>query len=164
MSAGSSASSASTVSFKVSTVHAMEAIIPDMVSATEAGSRSGRPPQRLNLPQPPVQLVPTRENAAHQHSFSCSQRVAVGSTGIQTGHRTALAVLRRLATIRPERYAVRESPAIARRLTTPAIHPTLTTNLTVPPLLDHDEVPSCFDHIVDDCASVGRRTHRLTDT
>ena len=32
---------------------------------------SGGPPQLLNLPQPLVQLVPTRENAVHQPSLTC---------------------------------------------------------------------------------------------
>ena len=70
MSGGSAASSASTVSVSVSTLRGVvfhytkSGIDTDEKRPARGSCRS---PQRLDLPQPPVQLVPTQGNPAHQH-------------------------------------------------------------------------------------------------
>jgi hypothetical protein len=57
MSAGNSASSASTVSFNVLTVHR----IAVQCGIERVSPRSGNPAQAVNVPEPALQLVPTRE-------------------------------------------------------------------------------------------------------
>ena len=43
-----------------------------------AASPLRHPPQPLHLPRPAAELVPTRENVAHQQSPTCLQRLAAG--------------------------------------------------------------------------------------
>jgi hypothetical protein len=83
---------------------------------------SRHPSQPLNLPQPPVQLVPTGENPAHQLSLRDSwlSRVGVGQVGIDEarGYRV-------LAPAYPgfevEVEALNRDPSPVERLTVPAI-------------------------------------------
>ena len=83
MCAGNSASSSSTVSFNVSTVHAMAMITPDVVSA--GGLRHA--PLAFNPPQPGDGEVPTRERQGHHPPLRILAEAVRRSRRAATGRR-----------------------------------------------------------------------------